>query len=93
MKNAQSFPSLLFQDASRINTANPNPERNPILALIIIVAATLGDLIQSKFKREAQVKDSGSLIPGHGGFYDRMDSVLYTAPFVNLFLIFVNYVS
>ncbi|MDA7820446.1 phosphatidate cytidylyltransferase [Flavobacteriaceae bacterium] len=65
----------------------------PILALIIIVAATLGDLIQSKFKREAQVKDSGSLIPGHGGFYDRMDSVLYTAPFVNLFLIFVNYVS
>ena len=64
-----------------------------ILAVIIIIAATIGDLIQSKFKREAKVKDSGSLIPGHGGFYDRMDSVLYTAPFVNLFLILVHYVS
>ena len=64
-----------------------------ILAVIIIISATLGDLIQSKFKREAKVKDSGSLIPGHGGFYDRMDSVLYTAPFVNFFLILIHYVS
>ena len=65
----------------------------PVLSGIVITGATLGDLIQSKFKRHAKVKDSGSLIPGHGGFYDRMDSVLFTAPFVNLFLIFVHYVS
>ena len=65
----------------------------PVLSVIVITGATLGDLIQSKFKRHAKVKDSGYLIPGHGGFYDRMDSVLFTAPFVNLFLIFVSYVS
>ena len=64
----------------------------PVLAIVIISTATIGDLIQSKFKREAKVKDSGSLIPGHGGFFDRMDSVLYTAPFVYLFLILSEYV-
>ncbi len=65
----------------------------PFLALSIAITATIGDLIQSKFKRQAKVKDSGSLIPGHGGFYDRMDSVLFTAPFVYLFLMLVTYVS
>jgi phosphatidate cytidylyltransferase len=65
----------------------------PVLALVVVIAATLGDLIQSKFKREAHVKDSGSLIPGHGGFFDRMDSVLYTAPFVYLVFKLSDYVS
>jgi phosphatidate cytidylyltransferase len=65
----------------------------PLLAIVIITTATIGDLIQSKFKREAKVKDSGSLIPGHGGFFDRMDSVLYTAPFVYLVLKLSEYVS
>ena len=63
------------------------------MALIIAMTASVGDLIQSKFKRQAKVKDSGSLIPGHGGFYDRMDSILFTAPFVYLFLMFTAYVS
>ena len=44
--------------------------KNIFLLLIICIFATLGDLIQSYFKRIANVKDSGSLIPGHGGFYD-----------------------
>jgi len=65
----------------------------PLLAIVIVTTATIGDLIQSKFKREAKVKDSGSLIPGHGGFFDRMDSVLYTAPFVYLVLKLSEYVS
>src|SRR6056300_244349 len=65
----------------------------PFLAGVTAVTATIGDLIQSKFKRQAKVKDSGSLIPGHGGFYDRMDSVLYTAPFFYLFLMLIHNVS
>tara|TARA_B100000767_G_scaffold274716_1_gene308633 strand:- start:2740 stop:3534 length:795 start_codon:yes stop_codon:yes gene_type:complete len=60
-----------------------------IFAIIIPILATLGDFVQSYFKRIARVKDSGSLIPGHGGFYDRMDSVIFVAPFYYLLLKFV----
>ena len=56
------------------------------IALLIPAFATLGDFVQSYFKRRANVKDSGTLLPGHGGFYDRMDSVIYTAPFYYLLL-------
>lgn len=48
----------------------------------------LGDLIQSKFKRQYEVKDTSALIPGHGGIYDRVDSLVYLAPF---FAIMVRY--
>lgn len=57
-----------------------------VIALLLPALATLGDFVQSYFKRRAKVKDSGTLLPGHGGFYDRMDSVIYTAPFYYLLL-------
>ena len=60
---------------------------------LIAIFATLGDLIQSKFKRIGAVKDSGSLIPGHGGFFDRMDSVIYSAPLVFVLYTLFQYVS
>ena len=64
-----------------------------ILGVLTSCLGTLGDLVQSLFKREAGVKDSGNLLPGHGGLYDRMDSIIFAAPIIYLTLTIFNYVS
>lgn len=53
-----------------------------VISLFCAVFGTVGDLLESKLKRLASVKDSGSLMPGHGGFLDRFDSMLVAIPFV-----------
>lgn len=78
--------------------ANPKFSQKSILiwcsiALIVGIMGTIGDLIESKFKRIAGVKDSGKIMPGHGGILDRLDSVIFVAPFVFLFYQILYYVS
>lgn len=61
-----------------------------IPAAIIAIAGIFGDLFESKLKRLATVKDSGRILPGHGGFLDRFDSILFAVPALWVFLFFIT---
>lgn len=67
-----------YTDVSRIDWM--------VIATILIVIGTLGDLVESLYKRSKDVKDSGNLLPGHGGILDRFDSLIMATPFVFTYL-------
>ena len=65
-------------------------EHHPIIGALAgitgVIAATIGDLVESAIKRDLSIKDMGTLLPGHGGMLDRLDSVLITAPVLWCFI-------
>ena len=78
---------LLFQYAIHLpDEARLNPYHYYLLPAIASIAGTLGDILESKLKRMAGVKDTGHIMPGHGGFLDRFDSLLLATPFVWLYV-------
>jgi len=92
------FGGLLFSIVAgyliaRFFIGTSNTEIWIVIAILVSIFATLGDLIQSKFKRLAGVKDSGRIMPGHGGILDRLDSIIFVSPFIFLFYQILKYVS
>jgi phosphatidate cytidylyltransferase len=78
--------SVLFAHFAGARLKGMTPAHAVILGLILGLAAVVGDLIESLFKREAGLKDSGRLFPGIGGILDLLDSLLFNAPLMYLYL-------
>jgi phosphatidate cytidylyltransferase len=78
--------SLVFVLCLGHKMAGMNAVHAVILGVTLSVTAVIGDLIESLFKREAGVKDSGKLFPGIGGILDLLDSLLFNAPIMYLYL-------
>ena len=66
------------------------PADTMIISVLVVVFGSFGDLIESMFKRCIEIKDSGHIMPGHGGVLDRMDSILFTLPAIFVYLVFIS---
>lgn len=70
-----------------------NYEQWSIITAICIVCGSIGDLIESMFKRSIEIKDTGHLLPGHGGLLDRFDAVIFSVPFIFSYLVLIGHIN
>lgn len=77
---AGSYPLVFFQ-------AGPSLVQWLVVGALVVVLGPIGDLSESLIKRSFSVKDAGSLLPGHGGFLDRFDALIFVAPFVTYYFL------
>jgi phosphatidate cytidylyltransferase len=78
--------SVIFARLAGAHLFGMTPAHAVILGVILSLGAVVGDLIESLFKREAGLKDSGRMFPGIGGILDLLDSLLFNAPLMYLYL-------
>jgi phosphatidate cytidylyltransferase len=78
--------ALIFAFGMAMFTDTLNMTQWMVVGIIIIVGGTFGDLVESLLKRSIEIKDSGNALPGHGGFLDRFDGLLISAPFIVAYL-------
>jgi phosphatidate cytidylyltransferase len=83
---ASTLASLAFNALAQDRLAGMNWLHAVVLGVLLSTSAVVGDLIESLFKREAGVKDSGRFFPGIGGILDLLDSILFNAPLMYLYL-------
>ncbi len=76
------FIQVIFNDLHRLQWIG--------IALIVVVMGTLGDFVESLYKREVKIKDAGKIFPGHGGMLDRFDSLIMAIPFVYFLLMIIK---
>src|SRR5690606_32782836 len=78
--------AMIFAWGSSVYLKSLSPTSWLVVGVLIIVGGTFGDLIESLLKRSIEIKDSGSSLPGHGGFLDRFDGLLISVPFIATYL-------
>ena len=78
------FPLIIFLNLGYLNLEFDL--NNILLCLLVSLISQLGDLIVSFFKRKAKIKDTGKILPGHGGVLDRVDGIIFAIPFTYFLL-------